>query len=147
MKKTKTKRRKKTQIMGDYMGVESKFFTLWYMKFRNWIKSNWTKVVKYIDNKIFKVTTTYKSRCWNCHNLIESSHVENKIFGKLHEKWIGNERCSHCCKYFICKYCHKCLCHPGSPVYVIRNETEVSTKWIEKIKQIKTYSGKKLIIR
>ena len=142
-------------ILGKNKAVESKFFTLWYNIFGNWIKSNWTKVVKYIDNKIFKVTATYRRWCWSCHHPIESSEVEykisgmfpKKVSGMFPKKVVGNERCSHCCKYFICKYCHKCLCHPGSPVYVIRNGTEVSTKWIEKIKQIKTDSGKKLKIR
>ena len=112
--------------------VEIKIFTLWYKKFGDWIKSNWTKVVKYIDNRISDVATTYTNRCWKCHTPIESTQIENKFFAKLHEKWIGNEKCPiPDCNYFLCNKCHKCLCDPKSPYKHMRNKKRVSTKWAE----------------
>lgn len=111
---------------------EMKFYELWFKIFGDWIKSGWSKAVIFINNKISKVATTYTNRCWKCHAPIESTKIENKFFAKLHEKWIGNEKCPiPRCNYFLCNDCHKCLCDPDSPWRKKRNTPPTSKSWVE----------------
>ena len=86
----------------------------------------------YIDNKISEVATAYSNRCWKCHTKIESTKIENKFFAKLHEKWIGNDKCPiNDCNYFLCNECHKCLCDPESPYKLNKRRQPISRKWVE----------------
>tara|TARA_Y100000034_G_scaffold94628_1_gene114731 strand:- start:333 stop:803 length:471 start_codon:yes stop_codon:yes gene_type:complete len=78
---------------------------------KEWVSTNWSRVIEKFNGVIIGKSTIYSSRCWNCKEPIKSIKSEYKLIGFVQNKWIGSMKCSkHDCNYFICTNCSNCLC-------------------------------------
>ena len=86
-------------------------FLAFFVKVKNWIRTNWTIVQTRIGDKIISERTIYISRCWKCKTPIRavvSGTTFNKFIGN---HLYGNKKCQKSdCNYFICTKCGACLC-------------------------------------